>query len=153
MCFNQAGVNLIKQFEGFRSTFYNDIVGVKTIGYGSACNSRDCSKIRPPISEATAAKMLKDDIDRSYGKCVRDRVRTKINANQYSALSSLVYNIGCGGFAESTVLRELNAGRIPQAASAFMMWVKAGGVTVQGLVNRRRAEVALFKSKSTSKCI
>lgn len=29
---NQEGLNLIKGFEGFRANFYNDAVGIKTIG-------------------------------------------------------------------------------------------------------------------------
>ena len=32
---NQAGIDLIKEFEGFRASTYRDSVGVLTIGYGT----------------------------------------------------------------------------------------------------------------------
>ncbi len=39
---------------------------------------------------------------------------------------------------------KVNRGDWEGAAEAFMMWTKAGGKEVAGLVKRRKAEVALF---------
>ena len=42
------------------------------------------------------------------------------------------------------VVRHFNAGKINEAASAFLLWNKAGGKVLQGLINRRAAERVLF---------
>jgi lysozyme len=39
---------------------------------------------------------------------------------------------------------KVNRGEWDEAAHAFMMWTKAGGKEVKGLVKRRQAERALF---------
>jgi len=39
--------------------------------------------------------------------------------------------------------RHLNAGNIPSACNALLMWNKAGGRVVKGLDNRRKQERAL----------
>lgn len=69
---------------------------------------------------------------------------------QLGAMVSLAYNIGVGeiggasDFADSTVRKKFLAGEMVAAADAFRMWVKAGGKTLPGLVNRREAERAVF---------
>jgi lysozyme len=77
-------------------------------------------------------------------------ITTKVNQNERGACVSLAYNIGPNAFAKSTVLRELNAGNKDRTAAAFKMWNKAGGEVVQGLVNRRNAEVTLFLTPVTA---
>ncbi|MEQ1307615.1 lysozyme, partial [Acinetobacter bereziniae] len=64
--------------------------------------------------------------------------------NQFDALVSLAYNIGINAFQNSTLLKRLNALEYLGAAQQFDVWIKAGGKTVQGLVNRRAVEKALF---------
>ena len=38
MSTNKAGLDLIKEFEGFYANFYRCPAGIKTIGYGHACH-------------------------------------------------------------------------------------------------------------------
>ena len=64
--------------------------------------------------------------------------------NQFDAMVSLCYNIGAGNFRKSTVLREHRSANYSQAAKAFLMWNKAGGKVLNGLVARREAEKALY---------
>ena len=61
---------------------------------------------------------------------------------------SLCYNIGPAAFAKSSIVRHFNAGNVDAAANSFLLWKKAGGKVVQGLVNRRTAERDLFLSKA-----
>ena len=68
----------------------------------------------------------------------------KVNDNQFSAMVSLCYNIGVVGFANSSVLRFTNEGRLAEAAASFALWNKAGGQVLRGLVRRRAAEAELF---------
>ena len=59
---------------------------------------------------------------------------------------SLTFNIGTIAFKNSTLLKKLNAGDRVGAADQFLVWNKAGGKVLQGLVNRRQAERAQFLS-------
>lgn len=81
-----------------------------------------------------------------YADAVRAQVRVPLNQNQFDALVSFAYNIGTGGFEGSTTLRRLNAGDYAGAADAMRMWNKSDGAVVQGLVNRREAEVRQFNT-------
>lgn len=63
--------------------------------------------------------------------------------NQWAAATSLAYNIGTTAYCGSTVDRRFDAGQWAAACDAFLMWDKAGGKSVAGLTNRRRAERAL----------
>jgi len=67
---------------------------------------------------------------------------------QFDAMVCLAYNIGVAGFRRSTVLRRHIAGDFEGAANAFGMWNKANGKVLRGLVRRREAEAALYRSGS-----
>ena len=63
----------------------------------------------------------------------------------FDACVCLSYNIGVGGFQRSTLRqRILRDEPLDQIAEGFMMYTKAGGKELPGLVRRRKAEVALF---------
>ncbi|PKY43593.1 putative phage-related lysozyme [Rhizophagus irregularis] len=140
---NKEGLALIERFEGFSPNFYKDPVGIKTIGYGHACHVNDCSKIRPPISRAEGEALLKKDLAR-FEKCVESLTRIKLNSNQFSALCSFTFNLGCGAYQKSTLRRKLNAGDTKGASLEFRKWVYGGGKKLPGLVRQRKAERALF---------
>jgi len=63
--------------------------------------------------------------------------------NQAVASVSLAYNIGAAGFCRSTAARRFNAGQWAAGCDAFLMWNKAGGRVLAGLVSRRKRERAL----------
>lgn len=69
-----------------------------------------------------------------------------LNPNQYGALVSWVFNMGCGAQKSSTLTARLNAGEDKSvvARQELPRWVYAGGQVLNGLVRRRAAEVALF---------
>jgi len=141
---NNAGLNLIKEFEGFRANFYGDPVGIRTIGYGHACHANDCSSIHPPITQAQGEALLKQDLV-SRQTCVQNQV-SFVNDNQFAALVSFVFNLGCGAFQGSTLLTKVKAKDYNGAAGEFGKWVHAGGKVLPGLVRRREAEKKLFLS-------
>jgi hypothetical protein len=60
------------------------------------------------------------------------------------ALISFAFNVGGGAFADSTLLRKLNAGDYKAVPSELARWTKAGGRSLPGLERRRRAEGELF---------
>jgi lysozyme len=145
MKISPAGVDLIKEFEGFPSGGrpYQDIVGVWTIGYG---HTEGVGPHSPRLTEPQASALLAKDLDSKYGPFV-DAIHVPLQQHQYDALVSFVYNVGPGGIGASThVGQALRARQWQAAADALLAWDKAGGVSVAGLTRRRKAERALFLS-------
>ncbi len=136
---SKKGIALIKEFEGLRLKAYKDIVGVPTIGYGSTHGVT----MGDEITEEEAEILLLEDL-REYEDCVNQYVTVPITQEEFDALVSFAYNLGCGALRGSTLLRLLNAGNKEAAAQQFKRWNKAGGVEVAGLTRRRVAEANLF---------
>ena len=142
---NKATIDLIKKFEGFRAEAYKDSVGIWTIGYGTTAMAR--VGIEPKagmrITEQEALGYL-DAAVTKFSHEVTRLLKQPANENEFGAMVSLAYNIGPGAFAKSSVLRLFNAGDKEGAADAFLLWNKAGGKVLRGLVRRRDAEKRLF---------
>jgi lysozyme len=147
------GRALIKHFEGVIPHAYNDPAGHCTVGVGHLIHHGPCSSAdfarwgvrhRRKLSDRQIDELLADDL-RPRERAVERLVRVRLRQHEFDALVSLLFNIGEGNFASSTVLRELNRGHRFRAGLAFLMWVKAGGQTLAGLVRRRRAERRLFR--------
>ena len=139
---SQAGIDVLKHFEGCKLKAYRDSVGVLTIGYGST-GSHVSEGMN--ISQTEAEELLKKDLAR-FEKGVENLVTVTINDNQFSALVVFSYNVGLGNLSKSTLLKKLNAGDYDGAAHEFLKWNKAGGVILLGLTRRRDAEAKLFIS-------
>ncbi|PZR17268.1 MAG: hypothetical protein DI536_02780 [Archangium gephyra] len=142
----QAGLNLIKEFEGLRLKAYRDPVGVLTIGYGHTG-----SDVKPGmvITQQRAEQLLKNDTGWAQ-KAVRDTVKVPLTQGQFDALTSFTFNLGAGALRSSTLVKKLNAGDYAGAQKEFGRWVHAGGQVLAGLVRRRAAEARMFGSKAPS---
>jgi len=136
---SQKGIDLIKDFEGCRLNAYLDAVGIPTIGYGST----DGVTMGDTITLEQAETLLLEDLER-FERCVNDCVKVEIDQNQYDALVSFSFNLGCQALRDSTLLKMVNSGNYPGAAKEFLRWVHAGKAVLPGLVARRRAESDLF---------
>ena len=136
---NQAGLDLIKHFEGVRLKAYLDTGGVPTIGVGHTKGV----KMGQTASEAQVDAWLKEDLAHAEATVLK-LVKVKLSDNQFAALSSFVFNLGEGQFAKSTLLRKLNAGDYNGAADEFLRWNKDNGKVIAGLTRRREAERKLF---------
>lgn len=137
---NQAGLAIIKASEGLRLEAY-ELLGRWYIGYGHQCTGCAGST----ITESQADALLRDDVTIAES-AVRRLVTVPVNANEFSAMVSLAYNIGGGNFAKSMVVSNLNAGDRQAAADAFRNHNRAGYQVIQHLVERREKERALFLS-------
>jgi GH24 family phage-related lysozyme (muramidase) len=140
---SDAGLALIERFEGFRSDWYLDPVGVRTIAFG--WTGPLPNGLVPPLTEAEGRRLLRDTVG-DYEAAVRRLVAVPLGQPQFDALVSFTYNLGASNLSSSTLLRLLNEGRVREAAAEFDKWVLAGGVPLAGLVRRRAAERALFES-------
>ena len=142
MVLSQKGLDLIKSFEGIRLTAYWDSLGsVWTIGYGHTGGVYDGQV----ITQAQAEELLRQDTG-SAQSTVNNNVTVTLTQGQFDALVSFTFNCGSGAFTSSTLLVLLNQGNYSGACAELDKWVHAGGVVVQGLVNRRNAEQDLFNS-------
>lgn len=144
---NASGLDVVKHFEGLRTTAYQDAVGVWTIGYGHT------SMAGPPtvhagmtITEAEAEVILAQDLD-VFERGVANALTTTTNADQFSAMVSFAFNVGVGAFRNSTLLKRHNARRFPEAADEFLRWIYGNGQVLPGLERRRKAERALYLSE------
>ena len=146
MKIGNKGISLIKEFEGLRLRAYDDGVGVWTIGIGTIRypNGKRVQK-GDVITEAQAEEYLKHDLN-TFEKVINDVVKVPLTQNQYDAIVSLTYNIGAAAFSRSTLLKRLNNKDYKGAADQFLVWNKAGGKVMRGLIRRREAERALFLS-------
>lgn len=139
------GTSFIAAKEGFSATAYWDYAQY-SIGHGTGnWYGRPVTRTFPgTITRAQAAGALQDFINREFASTVQNAVRVLITQDMFDAMVSLAYNIGSGGFRGSSVVRYINQGDYEAAASSFALWNKAGGQVNQGLVSRRRDEIALF---------
>ena len=140
---SRAAIELIKRFEGRRSSAVQLEDGRWTIGFGHTKTARQGVE----ISEADAEALLIYDLMEVAG-AINDWVYTPLTQNQFDALAAFVFNIGLENFRHSGVLRRLNEGALLQAACAMEMWRKVDfegeGIVVDALVRRRSSEKALF---------
>lgn len=144
---SQAGLQLIKNFEGCRLTAYKPVPWEKywTIGWGHY--GADV-KQGQTITQAQADKMLIEDMGR-YESFVNNPayvpLTAQLNQNQFDALVSFCYNCGQGSL--KTLCQK---GRtLAQIAAKIPEYNKAGGNVLNGLVRRRKAEQDLFNKAVT----
>lgn len=95
------------------------------------------------ITRARADALLATEL-KKYEEGVTALVKVPLTQGQFDALVSFSWNLGLQNLKTSRLLRYLNAGAYGAAAGQFMLWVKAGGVVMDGLKKRRRIEQSWF---------
>ena len=123
------------------------VTGVLTIGYGHTAAAGDPTPAAGmKITKAEAERIFDRDIE-VVVRQVNALVTQKVTQEQFDALVSFQFNTG--GLGRSTLLKRVNAGLFDQVPTEFMKWVNDNGKVSPGLVNRRRAEVALWRQLKT----
>ena len=131
----QAGLNLIKQFEGCRLTAYRCPAGVWTIGYGHTGNVA----AGQTITQAEADRQLVSDVEKYEKQVNKYFDKYRWNQNEFDALVSFAFNVGsidqltAKGTRSRTVIAE-----------KILLYNKAAGKVLAGLTKRRKAEQELF---------
>lgn len=142
---NRAAENLIKDFEKCKLKAYLCPAGVWTIGWGTTAAANvgitPCEGM--VITQAEADKYFNLTIEKFIAE-IKPAIKRPINENEHGAFVSLAYNIGAPRFKESSALRYFNAGDTKKAADAILLWNKAGGKVLKGLIRRREVERTLF---------
>jgi GH24 family phage-related lysozyme (muramidase) len=142
---SEAGLSLIKSFEGCVLTAYLDAVGIWTVGYGHTGPSVHRGLT---ITQKLAEDILVQDV-RRFELGVLNNVKVNLNQNEFDALVSFSFNVGVNALKNSTLLRLLNDGADRSIVAAeFLRWNKGGNKVLEGLTRRRQAEKALFLQKT-----
>lgn len=146
MRISQNGLNLIKKWEGCYLTSYKDPVGIWTIGYGTTNSDKAITgteiKQGMSISQETANNWLEASVNRKYVPLVEKyQSKYNFNQNQFDALVSFAYNIGSIDQLTANGTRSIS-----EIAAHITAYCNAGGKRLQGLVNRRNEELALFNT-------
>jgi lysozyme len=140
MKISERGLDIIRKHEGLRLKAYKCPAGVWTIGYGSTRGVTDGMEITADEANMRLWRDVKDS-----EKCVNGAVTVPLTQGEFDALCSFVFNLGCGAFRRSTLLRLLNDSDYDRAADEFARWNKAGGRVLPGLVARREEEKKRFE--------
>ena len=138
----ELALDLISKWEGFSPHPYEDVVGIQTIGYGHVILP---GEEFDTLTHDEALDLLEADMQIAI-ECLDNYAEVDLTPEMEAALISFIFNVGCGAFRGSTLLRLLNKGDYAGASKQFSRWNKAGGNVVCGLTNRRAAEAELFRS-------
>lgn len=134
----------LEREEGRIPYIYRDSAGFETFGIGHKVlptdqDLRQYSEANP-APDAIVEAYFEQDIARAAAAV--DGLGVDLTDSERAALVSLVFNIGTGAFAKSTLRAQLLAGDKAGAAEQFLRWRFAGGVPV--LLARRERERELF---------
>ena len=143
MTTSEAGLNIIKKYEGLRLKAYKCPAGVWTIGYGHT-KGVTSSMV---INEATANAYLREDV--RSAEVVLNKLGINFRQGQFDALVSWLFNLGAGSFASSTLRKKIVANaKDEEITDQIIKWVNAGGKPLLGLKKRRVEEANLFLGKT-----
>ena len=122
---NAAGLSLVKQWEGLKTTAYRDVAGVLTIGYGHT-SAAGAPKVTPgmAIGDKDAERILKSDLAKFEARVER-LVKVPLTDNQFAALVSFDFNTGA--LDKSTLLKKLNKGDYAAVPVELKRWFGKSG--------------------------
>jgi len=144
---SEAGIELIKEFEGFSATPVSD-ASQWSIGYGTAC---DPDAYPDGITEEEADRLLRETLaahEESLSAYI-ERNGLTLTQTQFDALASMTYNLGASWIDPSSRFWSyLSTGLAnytdSEIASAMGVWCHVGTQLHESLLARRIREVQLF---------
>jgi lysozyme len=153
MSTSEAGIQLIKSFEGCHAMPYKCPAALWTIAYGHVlypdqARLKNDERANYPLKTEHNRTFSGDEIDTLLEKDLQrfEAGVLRLCPASADALVSFAFNVGLGNLQSSTLRMKYNRGDYDGAADEFLKWNKAGGKVLNGLVRRREAERALFLS-------
>lgn len=165
---SDKGIHVMHLFEGYRDKPYLCPAHLWTVGWGEMLHHEQIKlplvrkegytgmirkefPLAPEHNRVWTKPELEVRFKNLLGSFERGvlRLAPNLSGNQglFDACVCLSYNIGVGGFQRSTLRQRIIRDEpLDRIAEGFMMYTKAGGKELPGLVRRRKAEVALFMS-------
>lgn len=140
---SQAGLEIIGNAEGCRRDPYQCPADVLTVGIGSTAAGGEPIDPHRLYSDKEIADRWAKDL-RSAEQCVNRYANGRqLPQGTFDAMTSIVFNVGCGAMRKSTMFRKANAGDYIGVCNELPKWVYAGGKKLRGLELRRQKEKAL----------
>jgi len=151
-------IHMIKHHEGVRTRPYRCPALLWTVGVGRVIDPRHIGvkleeRKNLPIPDGWDRVLSMDEVDKLLAE---DLARFQagvlrlcpdgLTSGRFGALVSFAFNAGLGNLQRSSIRMKHNRGDYEGAAEAFMMWTKAGGKELPGLVKRRKDERNLYLS-------
>ena len=159
----EKGLNLIKSYEALKLNAYDDfqpnkvltgntpIKGTLTVGYGSTAKWIRQNTL---IDENKANELLLEDIAIAEKRIKQMKlIKRELTPNQYSACVSFVFNCGGGYIAKNgkwtpyELWNWINEDRKDIKNKWIITATTSKGKRMNGLINRRLAEVELYLSE------
>ncbi|MGE3726796.1 MAG: lysozyme [Candidatus Sericytochromatia bacterium] len=148
------GLQLIKQWEGFRANAYPDPLHswtVATIGYGTTIYSDGRRVSRgDSLTEVQATQELELYVlKRIHPALQKIPFVAEMTEPMLGALESFAYNLGegfYGGTHFQTITRKLREKDWANLRQALLLYVNPGSSVEVGLRNRRNAEATLWET-------
>ena len=155
---SQKCIQQIKIDEGVRSKPYQCPALLWTVGVGHVI---DPNHAKVPMADRKALPIpagwdrvlsaeeiddiLRKDLSRFEAGVLR-LIKVPLTQGQFDALVSFSFNVGLGNLQNSTLRMKVNREDYEGAAEQFLVWTKAGGRVLPGLVKRRTHEKEMFES-------
>jgi lysozyme len=95
------------------------------------------------ITDEEAINLLTADVG-PVERTVNDAVTFPLDQFEFDALVIFAFNVGCGAFRKSTLLKRLNSGNFLLVPYELRKWVRVNGKRCAGLANRREKEIQLW---------
>jgi lysozyme len=156
---SDAAKAMIKHHEGVRTRPYRCPALLWTVGVGHVIDPSHAAvkyeeRRTLPIPDGWDRSLTMGEVDailsQDLAKFERGVARlcpaSTSHQGQFDALVSFAFNVGLGNLQRSSIRMRYNRGDVEGAADAFLMWTKAAGKVLPGLVKRRNDERALFTS-------
>lgn len=151
----QICVDFVKAAEACRLTAYPDSGRVWTIAWGHTGPEVVPGLV---ITLAQAVSYLLMDLTlaaRRLAMVVHDPVIQRLTEHEYGALLSFVFNLG--EKPDWTIWKDLNSGNMADVPNQMMLFdkarVKGAATVIPGLIHRRMAEVAFWKSPDVAAAV
>ena len=151
-------IEMVKHHEGVRLRPYRCPALLWTVGVGHVIDARHIGvkleeRKNLPIPDGWDRSLSMDEVNQILSQDLA-RFETGVlrlcpnglTPGRFGALVSFAFNAGLGNLQRSSIRMKHNRGEYEEAAEAFMVWTKAGGKELPGLVKRRRDEKSLYLS-------
>jgi len=155
-----AAIKMVKHHEGVRTRPYRCPALLWTVGVGHVIDPSHAAvkyeeRSSLPIPAGWDRTLTMDEVDdilaqdlARFERGVARLCPASVNhQGQFDALVSFSFNVGLGALQRSSIRMRYNRGDIEGAADAFLMWTKAAGKVLPGLVKRRNDERSMFLSQ------
>lgn len=141
---NEAGIAIVKFYEGWSAVPYICPAGYLTIGWGHVILPTEKFT---SITKKEGTLILINDLGKAE-KAVSRLINVPITLNQFSALTSFTFNLGSGVLQNSTLRSKLNRGEHDDAGEQLLRFIYAKGKKLPGLIKRRQDEYNLYTRKN-----